>query len=129
MKPSDPAAPLPSSHPRRWPLWLAGIAVGAAGWWIATIVSGRREAWDAPEYGSIAYPTFALATLALGYAGRSGSWRWPIAIAIGQCAAAFTIAGEVPNLWPFSLVAFAVYSAPLLLTAWAGQRVRRWREE
>lgn len=119
------------SHPgreRAWPLWIVAIAAGGAGWWSICWLSGRREAWDVSEYGSIAYPLFALTTLVLGYLGRIGAWRWPLGLALGQFAGATLHEGELSNLWPLSLVIFAMYSAPLLATAWYGARLRRWRD-
>lgn len=117
LKPPQPA----------WPAWVAALAAGAFGWWLAGRISGRQEAWDSPAYYQIAYPLFAATTVVLGYCWPRHPWRWALGIAFGQALVAF-VRNPTANLLPLGLVAFAVYSAPLILTGRLGTRLRRWRE-
>ena len=125
---NDESAPPVIKPPPGWVPWAVAGAAGFAGWWAACLASGLDEAWDSPAYGKIAYPLFAAVAGALGYWQRTHPWRWPLALAAGQAVALFT-RGPIGNLAPLGLIAFVVLSAPLLIPAVLGARLRRWRDE
>jgi hypothetical protein len=124
---SDPAEPpvLPKPSPA-WQGWLSALVVGAIGWGLACQLSGRKEAWDSPYYFQLAYPLFALASVALGYFWPGRPWRWALGIALGQALVAFA-KNPTASLMPLGVIVFAIYSAPLILTAMLGNRLHRWR--
>ncbi|HWA25275.1 MAG TPA: hypothetical protein VG734_06320 [Lacunisphaera sp.] len=120
--------PAKSSEPKSaWQGWLAALVIGAVGWWLACQLSGKKEAWDSAYYGRVSYPLFVLGAAVLGFIYRTRPWRWPLAIALGQAIVLFT-RGPVGNLAPLGLVAFLVLSAPLLVPALLGARLRHWRD-
>jgi len=53
----------------------ASLAAGAVIWLAATLVSGRREAWDASSYWTSFYPLALAASAWLGYRYPNRSWR------------------------------------------------------
>ncbi len=125
---NHPAEPPVVDRPvPRWPAWLAAFVIGAAGWWIASLLSGKPEAWDSEYYGKISYPLFAAGAAVLGYFGHTRPWRWPLSMALGQAAVLFA-RGPVGNLAPLGLIAFLVLSLPLLVPAVLGARFRAWRD-
>jgi hypothetical protein len=127
-EPADPPVLPPSPpSPPVWPAWVAALGIGAAGWLLTLLLGGRREAWDSPLYYQVAYPLFGLTAAVLGYLRPGRPWRWALALALGQALVAL---GRDPtaNLLPLGLVAFGVFSAPLILPAQLGSRLRRWRE-
>lgn len=123
---TDPAEPPPL--PPAWPAWVAAISVGALGWAVTMILGGRTEAWDSPLYLRFAYPGFGLTAAILGYLRPGRPWRWALGLALGQALVAL-VRDPSGNLLPLGLVAFAVSSAPLIVAAVVGQRLRRWRED
>ncbi|MBA4138589.1 MAG: hypothetical protein C0518_14890 [Opitutus sp.] len=125
---SDFAEPPEIGRRRAWLPWLVAVAAGALGWWGACWASGLKEAWDSAWYGKGAFPLFALVAGGLGYWQSGRAWRWPLGIAVGQMLGAVIVMREIPNLWPLSLVAFTVLSAPLLIPAVLGAKLRAWRD-
>lgn len=124
---SGAAPPTQPPPPRTWPVWLAALLAGAAGWSLTIVFGGRSEAWDSPLYYRAAYPFFAVAAAVLGYLRPGRPWRWPLGLALGQAAVAFT-RNPTGNLLPAGLVIFVIYSLPLILAAMLGSRLRRRRE-
>lgn len=106
---------------------MAALLAGGTGWALAAGLGGRVEAWDSPVYYQVAYPFFALMAGLLGYIRPGHPWRWALGIALGQALVAFA-RNPTGNLLTLGLIAFAIYSAPLILAARLGTRIRRWRE-
>ncbi len=119
--------PAMNSRQRVWPAWVAALAAGAVGWILTMLLGDRREAWDSPYYFQIAYPLFALTAAVLGYLRPGHPWRWALGLALGQALVAF-VQNPTANLLPLGLIAFAIYSSPLILAAMFGTKLRRWRE-
>ncbi|MDP2137430.1 MAG: hypothetical protein Q8J74_06205 [Candidatus Didemnitutus sp.] len=109
-----------------WVPLATALVVGGIGWMFAGELGGRKEAWDSSAYWRIAYPTFAVVAALLGYLWRR-PWLAPLGLGSGQ---ALILLAQHPtaNLLPPALVALGLISAPLVLPALLGARVRRWRD-
>jgi hypothetical protein len=121
-------SPEPPAPPRTWPAWVAALAVGALGWGLTMLLSGRSEAWDSPLYLRFTYPLLGVTAATLGYLRPGRPWRWALGLALGQALVAL-VRDPSGNLLPLGLIAFAVSAAPLIVAAIAGQRLRRWRDD
>ena len=110
--------------------YILSILIGAGTWWIVGLWSGIEEAWDGGLYWSIGIPAMAVGALCIGIKWPSKPWRWGLLLGAGQAIALFIQTfPDIPNLWPVSLVIFAVLSLPLVLAAWLGSFLRRKRSE
>lgn len=113
---SDPQ-PVPVSQGRTaLPLAIAAIA-GVALWMGASVISGRREAWDAAIYWTAAYPFAIIMSGLLGFVFPQRPWRWPIALFLFQFVGMVIRADELSGLWPLGLSMFIVLSLPGILFA------------
>lgn len=101
------------------------IALGAALWILASVYSGRREAWDATAYWAVAYPAAILAPGLLGFFFPERPWRWALALFLGQFLGMCLRNGEIGNLWPLGLALMAVLSLPAVVVAFLASRLRR----
>jgi hypothetical protein len=109
--------------------YLVAVVVGAALWVTASMLTGRREPWDASAYWAVAYPLAILASAVLGYFYPERPWRWPLALFAAQFVSMCVLNGELGNLWPLGLVLFAVLALPAVLAAaLAARLVDRSRE-
>ena len=63
---------------------LAPIAIAfAAGlmlWFVSSLITGRREPWDASVYWVVVYPIAILFSAFLGYAYPARPWRWVLVL-------------------------------------------------
>ena len=111
----------------RWPSLplLIALVAGMLLWLLAAMASGRREAWDAPEYWTVAYPLALLVAAVLGGCFPERPWRWALAIFLGQFLAMTLRNGELGGLWPLGLVLFGVLALPALVLAVGAARLRR----
>ena len=107
----------------RLPYAVAAVA-GVALWIAASALSGRREAWDADIYWTVAYPVALASCGLLGVLWPQKPWRWALALFLGQFAGMALRNGEMGNLAPLGLVLFAVLSLPGMLVAQLGARFR-----
>jgi hypothetical protein len=105
-----------NSQPSAWPFTIAAIA-GAALWIGASVLSGKREPWDASVYWVIVYPIAMALSFLLGYLHPRRSWRWPLALFLFQFVGMVLRNGELGNLWPLGLAVFAILSIPGILVA------------
>jgi len=108
--------------------YAIAIAAGMAIWFIASIVAGKREAWDAGIYWSLFYPIAILGCGVLGNLFPERPWRWALALFLAQCLAMALKTGEISNLFPLGLVMFGVLSLPAMAAAHFGARLNRGRE-
>lgn len=83
--------------------YAIAIAAGAATWLAASLVTGKREAWDAGLY-------------------------WALALFFAQCLAMALRNGEIGNLFPLGLFMFGVLSLPAVAAANFGARLKKGRE-
>lgn len=124
-------APQPAPVSPWWtalPLAIAASA-GVALWIGASVISGRREAWDATIYWTAAYPFAIIMSGLLGFVFPQRPWRWPIALFLFQFVGMVIRAGEPSGLWPLGLSMFIVLSIPGILfaglAAWLRGRLGR----
>ena len=91
--------------------------VGFALWFATSMLTGRREPWDASAYWAIAYP-LAIATCGLlGYLYSERPWRWAMVLFLAQFVAMCVRNGELGNLWPLGMGLFVVLALPGVVAA------------
>ena len=103
---------------------LGAVAIGMVLWWGASLLSGRREAWDGPVYWTLAYPLALAACAGLGYARPERPWRWALLLFEGQFVAMCVRNGELGNLWPLGMAVFTVVALPGVAAAQVAARLR-----
>jgi hypothetical protein len=81
-----------------------------------TLTSGRREAWDSPEYFTIGIPTMCLVMFVISYRFPQRAWRWALSMAIGQ-SVAMVLGGGSASLWPLAMIAMTIVSLPQFIVA------------
>lgn len=124
-------APQPASA-NRWVTPYAVAAIAGVTLWIgASVISGKREPWDAAIYWTTVYPIAIVLSALLGFAYPKATWRWPLALFLFQFVGMVIRNGELGGLWPLGLVLFAVLSIPGILAARlaAWLRARLGRQE
>jgi hypothetical protein len=87
-------------------------------------VSGRREAWDSPEFWSIGLPAAGLISVAIGALSRGRAWLGTIFIAPSQVTSMMIRSGEMGPLWPLAVILAGILSAPFVAAAFVGSRFR-----
>jgi hypothetical protein len=87
-------------------------------------VSGRREAWDSPQYWSLGLPLAAAVALLVGLFSRGTAWRWAALIVPSQVTTMMVRSGEISGLWPLAMVLAAVLGMPFVLAAFVGSKLR-----
>jgi hypothetical protein len=113
----------PDQLPRRdrpAPAWGAGalaLVIGAGLWIGASLLGGRREAWDGAAYWALAYPLALLAAALLGWRFPDRPARWALLLFAGQFVGMVLRNGELGSLWPLGLVVFGVLALPAVLLA------------
>jgi hypothetical protein len=90
-------------------------------------LSGRREAWDSGLFWTLGLPIACLASALIGFLSRSTDWKWTLVVAPSQVMTMMVRGGEVGNLWPLTLAASTVLSAPFFVASFVGSRLRRPR--
>jgi hypothetical protein len=88
-------------------------------------ISGRREAWDSAEFWTLGLPAACLVSVAIGFLSRSRDWLWTLAVAPSQVATMMVRSGEIGNLWPLTLGLSTLLSAPFVLGAFVGSKLRK----
>ena len=78
---------------------------------------GGRELVDTGIFYVIGVPTGMAAAAVCAWYWPRRAWRYGIAVALGQCLMAVALNGEVGNLFPLTLMLFAVLSLPMVVTA------------
>ncbi len=104
---------------------LVAVIVGAALWIATSMLTGRREAWDASAYWTLTYPASILAAALLGYFYPDRSWRWPLLLFASQFVAMCVRNGEAGSLWPLGMAMFAILALPALVAARLASRFSR----
>jgi len=87
-------------------------------------LSGRREAWDSAQFWTLGLPIACLAAAFIGFLSQSTDWKWTLVVAPSQVMTMMVRDGEIGNLWPLTLAASTVLSAPFFVAAFAGSRFR-----
>jgi RsiW-degrading membrane proteinase PrsW (M82 family) len=104
--------------------FVAGLAICL----YITGTSGRREAWDAPEYFTIGIPAMCLVIFVLAYFFPQRAWRWALSMAIGQ-SVAMVLGGGSASLWPLAIIAMTVVSLPQFIVAMIAGSIAKKRAQ
>jgi hypothetical protein len=104
--------------------YATAAASGAALWIAVTVISGRREAWDAPLYWTAAYPAGIAVAGVLGYLAPTRPWRWSLTLMSAQ-AVAMSVTAASFGLLPLGLILFGILSLPGAVVAAMAAAVRR----
>ena len=106
----------------------AAAAVAGLGVWVGlSWATGEIEAWDSQYYFVGGLPALAMVSFALGYLVPQRPWRWPLTIAAVQVVAMFLLHPGVGPLLPVGLMLHAVIAVGLLLAAFLGCSISKWR--
>jgi hypothetical protein len=105
------------------PVSMAAI-VGAGLWYVAAMITGRREPWDAPAFWLAAYPAAILACALLGYYYPERPWRWALVLFESQFLAMCVRNGELGSLWPLGMALFGIVALPGVVAARLASRLR-----
>jgi hypothetical protein len=101
---------------------VLAASVGVALWFVASLLTSKREPWDASVYWVVAYPLALLACAFLGYRFPERPWRWALVLFESQFLAMCVRTGELGNLWPLGMLLFAVVALPGALAAQVSAR-------
>ena len=58
------------------PAYAFAAVAGALIWAGASVLSGRREAWDSSLYWTLGYPVAIASGGVIGYLATDRPWRW-----------------------------------------------------
>ena len=86
-------------------------ASGVALWVLTTVISGRREAWDASLYWTLAYPVGVVIAGILGYLAWERPWRWGLTLMLVQ-ALTLAVTAASFGLLPLGLILFGILALP-----------------
>lgn len=101
---------------------IAAIA-GACVWVAASVLSGRREAWDSSLYWTSAYPMAIVLGGVIGFLATDRPWRWGLTIMLAQ-ALTLAVMTFSFGLLPLGLILFGVMAVPPMLAAHLGAWLR-----
>ena len=104
------------------PFTMAGAA-GVLLWLTASLLTGKREPWDASVYWVVVYPLAIAIAAALGYRYPERPWRWAVALFEAQFLAMCLRNGELGNLWPLGMALFGIIALPGVLAARLASRL------
>lgn len=110
------------------PAYTIAIVGGALLWLAATLVRGKREAWDSSLYWTVAYPLSIVLAGWLGCRYPKKPWRWGLSILLAQ-AVALAFTGGDYSMLPLGMILFAVLSLPAICLAYAGARLGSRKDE
>jgi len=96
--------------------YAIAVIGGAALWFAATAISGKREAWDATLYWQVFYPLSIMLTGSIAYWVPEKPWRWGLAVMFAQAAALAFVSSSF-GLLPLGLMLFALLAVPPILLA------------
>lgn len=97
--------------------YVLAILAGMVLWFAASLLGGRREAWDSSVYWSLAYPLAIIVCAYIGHAWPQRAWRAVLVLFAAQFVAMCIRNGEIGNLWPLGLVMFGVLALPGIAAA------------
>jgi hypothetical protein len=100
---------------------LTGVVL----WFLTSLLTAKREPWDAPSYWAIAYPLALAGCALLGYRFPERPWRWALVLFESQFLAMCVRNGEFGNLWPLGMLLFAVIAVPGIVAAQVAARFGR----
>ena len=89
-----------------------------------TLVTGRREAWDAGVYWTVGLPLAAVGAAMIGYLATGRGWLSTALIVPAQVAAMTLRSGSIGTLWPLMIALSSILSLPFVGVAWVARRLR-----
>lgn len=98
---------------------------GAVSWIAVAVITGKREAWDATAYWTLAYPVALVVCGWLGYVHPIRAWRWAAILFLAQFVAMVALNGEWGSIVPLGLVLVGVIALPGAAAAMLAARLRR----
>ena len=103
--------------------YATAAAGGALLWVAASVLSGRREAWDSSLYWATVYPAGIAFSGVVGFMATDRAWRWGLTLMLTQ---AVTLAVMTPSfgLLPLGLILFGVLAIPTMVAATLGAWIR-----
>jgi hypothetical protein len=102
------------------------IIGGLATCYAVAEISNKSEAWDSGVYYNFGIPIMCLLVFAISWFYPKSAWRWTVAMMLGQAIAiGVTNTDASWNLWPLSLIAFAVLSIPQFIVGFIAARTSR----
>jgi len=97
--------------------FVLAAGVGALLWAATSLLTGRREAWDAAQYWSYAYPAGIAAAAGIAYTNPvPRAWRIGLTLMVAQ-AVTLAVMARSFTLLPLGLIVFAVLAIPPALAA------------
>jgi hypothetical protein len=109
---------------RRWTIVALSVATGVALELGILALSGRREAWDSPQYWTIGLPSALVVSLVIGFLSRRKEWLWTLVIVPSHVTTMMLRSGEIGGLWPLTMILSAILSVPFVVAAFIGSRFR-----
>jgi hypothetical protein len=103
---------------------IAAVVTGVALEIGIHLLSGRREAWDSPQFWVIGLPAAVLISAVVGYRSRSNDWIWTALIVPSQVTTMMVSHGDVGGLWPLTVAFSSIFSLPFVIAAFIGSRFR-----
>lgn len=104
--------------------WPPGLMVGAAVWFLASIISYPAEPWDGGGYGLL-YLMFLLGGGGvLGYHTTNSYAFNLLSMAVGQLLSGLVwmlFVGDMTPIFFFMPIAYAVYTLPAMPGIWLGK--------
>lgn len=95
---------------------------------LITLLTGRKEAWDAPLYFVMGIPLMCAVAFFISYRNPERSWRWVLSMAVGQ-SLALLLSGNSLSLWPLSIIAMTICSVPQFISALVASRLAGRHQE
>lgn len=108
----------------RWAVVFLSVAIGVALEAGTQMISGRREAWDSPEYWTVGLPMAGALSLAIGFFSHRRAWLWTLLIVPSQILTMMVRSGELGGPWPLAIAFGAILSAPFVFAAFIGSFFR-----
>ena len=107
--------------------YAVAAGAGALLWLLTASIAGRREAWDAPLYWTVAYPVGLAIAALLGYTHPERPWRWGLILMLTQ-AVTLVITTGAGSMLPLGLVLFGFLALPAIVlgnvAGWLRRRTR-----
>ena len=83
---------------QKWTIVAASVLTGVALELGIHALSGRREAWDSPQYWSIGIPSALIVSAVVGFLSRRMQWLWTLVIVPSQVMTMMLRSGEIGGL-------------------------------
>lgn len=93
-------------------VFALGVLFGYGIWAASPMIFSTKEAFDSPFYGL----TLVVGGAVCGFISKERTWRWVVAILIGQLIGFALLVIKKPGaLWPLGIIFIFIYSAAVFL--------------